>query len=396
MKLLCTADLHLGRQSATLMPAEGVDGSSVGAWARIVDLAVAGRADAVLIAGDVFDHDGTYYSSRQPFAQGLRQLRDAGVPVLAVAGNHDWKSLRAFVQAFPDSGLRLLGAGSAWEVVELPNGLSVVGWSFSNASQMRWAGPFPRADVGLVHGDLTQTSIYHPLALDELRVSAMPWVLGHIHLPQSPAPTIRYPGSPQALDFGPGEAGTHGVCWLERRDGQWSFGETVPTSTVLYDTSDVVVDGEELEATVCDHMSKLCGPGVESVQWRGTARFTTPTAPVARLGEPKPAPNERDAWWVTRQAWQPPIDWEEMSHRPGAPRHLADWRLQLVGERPETSELSRFVQAQAEALLSFHARSFDRCSDGEDVHKLDLSAAVQVARTALLAAIESRATEQSK
>src|SRR5690606_27261923 len=56
VKLLCAADLHMGRRPSRLPPTWS--GGAVGpatAWAALVERARAERVDAVLLAGDVVD-----------------------------------------------------------------------------------------------------------------------------------------------------------------------------------------------------------------------------------------------------------------------------------------------------------------------------------------------------
>src|SRR5271165_235862 len=89
MKLLCTADLHLGRHSACLAPVDA-DISALGAWGRICIRALQARADAVVIAGDLFDSFGSWYESRDRFLTHLKPLHHADIPVVAVCGNHDY------------------------------------------------------------------------------------------------------------------------------------------------------------------------------------------------------------------------------------------------------------------------------------------------------------------
>src|SRR5579862_8071207 len=100
-RILCTADLHLGRSSACLGEAGGVDTSAAGAWLRIARRAVDDRADAVSIAGDVFDGLGTYFESRKAFLAGLELLDRESIPVIAVAGNHDFEALPRFARQHP-------------------------------------------------------------------------------------------------------------------------------------------------------------------------------------------------------------------------------------------------------------------------------------------------------
>ena len=249
-RILVCADLHLGRASAWLEGPNGVDRSAVGAWGRLVDAALDGEAVAVAIAGDVFDGMAAYFETRDAFAKGVRRLKDAGIPVVAVAGNHDHEALPRFALHAPDCGLTLLGKGGRWEAASL-GGVTFVGWSFPREAWRERAFDRDRPAlgegyvVGLVHGDLAPVSAYHPISVADLEGGASAWVLGHVHLPRRVGSRALYPGSPQALDFGPGERGAHGFYWLVLRDGRIDISDLQPLSTVRFDETDLEVDVPE-------------------------------------------------------------------------------------------------------------------------------------------------------
>jgi hypothetical protein len=89
MKILCSGDLHLGRRSSRL-PA-GVDAgahSATAAWKALVELAIAERVDLVALSGDLVDRANRYFEAFGPLEAGVRRLTAAGIPTVAVAGNH--------------------------------------------------------------------------------------------------------------------------------------------------------------------------------------------------------------------------------------------------------------------------------------------------------------------
>ncbi|MEJ2186373.1 MAG: DNA repair exonuclease, partial [Gemmatimonadota bacterium] len=252
--------------------------SSADAWTSLVSRAVDEAVDLVLLAGDVVDRFNRSFEAYGPLQQGIRSLKAAGIPVVAVAGNHDYDSLPDVAAEVGEGHLAVLGRGGAWERWTLrgENGaarLHVDGWSFPD---QHWrddptAGYDPAAlgapggvpgsvpggvpgsapgDVpvlGLVHGDLDQPgSRYGPLATSRLRsFDVAAWVLGHIHTPmlreEPGSPAILYPGSVQALDAG--ERGPHGAWILELEGGRRPVFRPVALSGVRYDRIDVDVDG---------------------------------------------------------------------------------------------------------------------------------------------------------
>lgn len=273
LTLLVAGDLHLGRsssridRSSTGIGPDGVgrdlDATAAGAWPRLVDEAIRIEADLLCLTGDVADEENRYWQAIGPLADGIERLHAAGIPVVAVSGNHDHDVLPRLARQVSSRKLRLLGAGGRWERFTLERDgtplLHVDGWSFPRATVARSPVDDYRPDPGggapvlaMVHGDLdVPTSPYAPLRRGDLRARpVLGWLLGHIHAPlvEQPAsgPFIVYPGSPQALD--PGEPGMHGALRLELGPGG-AIRELrpVPLSTVRYDRLDVDVTGVEDE-----------------------------------------------------------------------------------------------------------------------------------------------------
>jgi len=233
VRLLCTGDIHLGR-NPTRIPADRAPDQRLfttrAIWERIVTLAIEERVDALLISGDLVDHDNRFFEALGPVEASVERLTAAGIPVFAVAGNHDYDVLPALADRYGEK-FRLVGRHQRWERVALTDEtgrprLFIDGWSF--------AAPYvrnpPLADyrpepadgvpvIGLLHTDLDQAaSAYAPSRLNDLRAAPVnAWLIGHVHAPAHHqavgAPAVLYPGSPQPLD--PGESDAHGVWFLD-------------------------------------------------------------------------------------------------------------------------------------------------------------------------------------
>ncbi len=255
MRVLCTGDLHIGRRS-TRLPASvaAATASCASAWSAIVDHAIDQGVDVVAISGDLVDQTNRFYESLGPLERGLRRLRDASIPVVAVAGNHDHDVLPELARVLPPGCLTLLGVGGTWErlTIKRPGGerLHVDGWSFPR--QHVTASPLvshvpresPDAPVlGLLHADLdAPASLYAPVSLAELRRAGGDlWLLGHVHAghvrDDGTGPCVLYPGSPHPMD--PGEPGAHGVWIVQLTRGQRPSVQHVPLACVRYDAIDV-------------------------------------------------------------------------------------------------------------------------------------------------------------
>ena len=227
MKILGAADIHLGRRPGRLpssltdrIPARAL--GPAGAWERLIDLAIEEEVHALLLAGDVVDGEQDFFEAHAQLHRGVARLAEAGVRVLAVAGNHDTKVLPYLaneVEAF-----ELIGRNGEWEAVTVTAGddqCTVWGWSFpqrivrnSPLLGAQFVGD-EGVNFGLLHCDLdSEGSPYAPTSsrsLDDLGLDA--WLLGHIHVPtalEAPHP-VGYLGSLTGLD-----AGEHGVrgAWL--------------------------------------------------------------------------------------------------------------------------------------------------------------------------------------
>lgn len=240
----------------------------------------------MLIAGDIFD--ASPFASRRAFLEGLEALD--GIPVYAVAGNHDFASLPRVARL--DPRLRLLGGQGRWTSDRVAEGLEVVGWSFPDEhvseSSLRHLPPRGAIRrVGVLHGDVGPASRYHPVSESDLASpGADAWVLGHVHGHRTLAGgKAAYPGSPQALD--PGETGRHGVLWLEDGPNGFAFSPLAPVSTILYDTVGVEVEAggdagiEELEDKLRELGSaeRAASGHLKSCQWRVRLTFREGEAP---------------------------------------------------------------------------------------------------------------------
>jgi DNA repair exonuclease SbcCD nuclease subunit len=282
VKVVCAADLHLGRRLVDLP--EGAaehKRAPVVAWQKLVRWTVENRADALLLAGDVFDREEDLYEAAAVFERGVRTLVDAGIPVIAVAGNHDTRALNACRLRMGMDRLILLGAQGVWESRLLSvrgRRLRVDGWSFPASHH---AGnpldlytlppPDPSVDwvIGVLHCECPKgsESLYAPVPLEAFR--ALPpraWVLGHVHVPKtlSNDPLVFYCGSLQGLD--PTEEGVRGACLLEGEE-QLRLSR-IPLAPVLWMRQEVEVDAS-WEEGVYERLRRACAQncpeGVEAL-----------------------------------------------------------------------------------------------------------------------------------
>src|SRR4051812_27126375 len=92
MKLVHVADIHLGRRR---LDGRLPDQDFADAFAFIAGKAIEEKADAFLIAGDLLDRAQVEPPHLRQAQQVLLKLKQAGVPVLAIEGNHDKSSIHS-------------------------------------------------------------------------------------------------------------------------------------------------------------------------------------------------------------------------------------------------------------------------------------------------------------
>ncbi|MGW0662604.1 metallophosphoesterase family protein [Streptodolium elevatio] len=214
MKLLHAADLHIDSPLKGLSrypgaPAEEFRGAVRRALENLVDLALHERVDAVLLAGDVYDGDWKDYRTGLFFGSQMQRLREAGIPVCMVAGNHDAQSRITKELRLPDNVHRFSTAQP--ETIEYDDiGLAVHGQGFAEQAVMdNLAAAYPKArdgylNIGLLHTALEGAdghATYAPCRVEDLIARGYDyWALGHIHARQvvrDGDPWIVFPGNLQ-------------------------------------------------------------------------------------------------------------------------------------------------------------------------------------------------------
>ena len=215
-----TADIHLDsplRSLALRAPelVELVGNATRLAFEQTIDLCLAERVDALVIAGDLYDGQQTSMKTALFLAAELQRLNEAGILVFIVRGNHDAMSRITRELTFPDNVKVFGGRGEAVEL-ERPRGeIPIVfhGVSFARPRAPQSLVPKFRArvkdafNIGLLHTSLagsTQHDDYAPCSVDELAATGFDyWCLGHIHKHgmYRQRPRIIMPGMPQGRDI---------------------------------------------------------------------------------------------------------------------------------------------------------------------------------------------------
>ena len=386
VRLLVTADIHIGRRPTKINIADASRWSGARMWEMIVDRAITETVDAVALSGDIVDQDNRFFEATGPLERGILLLASKGIHTFAVSGNHDYDVLHRLADSIGSEHFHLLGRGGQWEETSLEQGgkpvLHVQGWSFPGMHftttplatyELSISNDLPT--LGLLHADLgAPTSDYAPVTLDELRRTGVHfWILGHVHGPNlvetgGGAPVL-YPGSPQAMH--PRETGVHGP-WLLEIDAPHAIRATqLPMSKVQYESVQIDLEGvaavDEFEVRVNQQVRRSLddaaadNPELELLSIRLV--FTGATSLCGELEQL--SINLRDELRlsigsVTAQIesvtnkTQPDIDLSEWALRSDPPGQLARLLLQLQDR--EAGEL-------ADTLLPSAYQSILRCYD---------------------------------
>ena len=228
-----TADIHLDSPLRSLALrnaelAELVGDASRQAFVAIVDLCLAERVDALVIAGDLYDGDQTSMKTARFLGTQMARLHQAGIRVFKIRGNHDALSRISKQLVFPDT-VTIFG-GRAQSVMLTAGGLDVAfhGLSFANPKApesllSKYAPAHEGAvNIGIMHTSLAGSpghDVYAPCSVADLHAHGFDyWALGHIHVRtvHPGASTVVMPGMPQGRDIN--EAGEKSVTLVTLRD----------------------------------------------------------------------------------------------------------------------------------------------------------------------------------
>lgn len=225
------ADLHLDSPMQKLeqyegAPVDALRGATRRALENLVALAESLPADFVVFAGDIFDRDWKDYNTGLFFVQQMARLREAGIPVFAIVGNHDAASRMTRSLPYPEN-LRVLSTTSPETIrmEHLPVAIHGQGYDSPKVTQALVRSYPPRAEghfnIGLLHTSADGRPGYNPYApcsLDDmLRHGYDYWALGHIHDREilHENPFVIFPGNIQGRHVK--EGGAHG-CTVVRVD----------------------------------------------------------------------------------------------------------------------------------------------------------------------------------
>lgn len=92
MKVAAIGDAHLGRSYYSKVSESGVNLRELDfeeSFQRVVDAALLAEPELVIFLGDIFDHPRPSYRSFLVAQRAIRQIREHGVDLAVISGNHD-------------------------------------------------------------------------------------------------------------------------------------------------------------------------------------------------------------------------------------------------------------------------------------------------------------------
>lgn len=295
---LHAADIHLDSPLRGLDRYEGAPVQEIRLATRralenLVELAIDESVDFVVLSGDLYDGDWPDFDTGLSFVRQMSRLREAGIPVYGVLGNHDAASKITRRLPLPDNVYFF--PTSAAETQRLGDlDVAIHGQSFaSQCTTDDLAKNYPPPvsgcfNIGLLHTSLTGHEghdRYAPCSESCLKESGYDyWALGHIHqraMVSATRPTIAYPGNIQGRHIR--ETGPKGCLLVGVDDTHSVATEFRPLDVVRWEVANVSINGLENHADVLQRIEDELRHLVENAEGRlvATRVLLTGTTPLA-------------------------------------------------------------------------------------------------------------------
>ena len=287
MRFLHAADVHLDSpcSSRSETVRQKLRDASRLAFRRLVDLALAERVDAVLIAGDLFDDERLSFQTERFLLEQLHRLDSEEIPVVYATGNHDpgRAGLRSAELAWPGNvtiardrtpvRLAIEGAGRESGDRELRGMVTAAGHETAteraDLSTVFQAPEGRLAEVAVLHTQVVDSPAsaahqsYAPSQLDGLRGSGHDyWALGHVHKRSvlCEHPGIYYSGNLQGRTHG--ERGAKGCLLVEVKPGAPPDVEFKKLAPIQWEDVEI---RDPSQATTLDALIETIAEGWEGV-----------------------------------------------------------------------------------------------------------------------------------
>ena len=269
MRFIHAADIHLDSPLRGLERYEGAPVSQIrlatrAALDNLVRLAIAEHVDFVLIAGDVYDGDWKDYNTGLFFSARMSRLRECGIPVFLISGNHDAESQISKSITLPDN-VKKFSDKKAETIILEKFGVAIHGQSFGRrdvTENLCAAYPFGEKslfNIGMLHtcaDGRAGHEKYAPCRIDDMRSREYQyWALGHVHnreIISAGDPYILFPGNIQGRNVR--ETGAKGCSIVTVEHQKAVSVEALELDTLRWAVADVNATGTQ---TVSDIIEKV-------------------------------------------------------------------------------------------------------------------------------------------
>ena len=270
-KFLHTADIHLdsplrGLERYEGAPVDQIRGATRQALKNLVRLAIEEEVQFVLIVGDLYDGEWKDYNTALFLAAEMSKLKEAGIRVFIVAGNHDAASNISKSLSMPENVKRL--STKKPESVRLEDIHVVIhGQGFhQRAVTENLSSFYPEAiadyfNIGMLHTSVTGREgheNYAPCKVEDLLSKNYAyWALGHVHKREvlHEDPWIIFPGNIQGRHIG--EAGPKGCTIVTVENSKVTSVTQHDLDVVRWVNLQVDAQGAELPEEIVDKVRSL-------------------------------------------------------------------------------------------------------------------------------------------
>ena len=267
-KFIHAADIHLDSPLRGLSryegaPLERIRGATRQALENLAALAVDEQVAFVLIAGDLYDGDWKDYNTGLFFNAQMSRLREAGIRVYVVKGNHDAASQITRHLHSPDNVTFLSIKECQTELLEEQE-VAIHGRSYATrAVTEEISSSYPQAlpdvfNIGLLHTSVDgrkEHEPYAPCTVKGLLAKGYHyWALGHVHRREilHEDPWIVFPGNIQGRHAR--ETGPKGCTLVTVEDGQVLSVEHQDLDVLQWAQCEVDVSDVESGEEMIDHV----------------------------------------------------------------------------------------------------------------------------------------------
>lgn len=259
MKFIHTADLHLdsplrGLSSYADAPAERLRTATRDAFHNLVSRAIDEQVDFMVIAGDVYDGDWKDFNTGLFFIRQMGRLRQAGISVFLLYGNHDAESEMTRGLELPDN-VHVFSSRKAETFRIDDKKVALHGRSFKVAAtteNLLPSYPSPVSgwlNIGVLHTALegnAEHATYAPCSVAELQVKGYQyWALGHVHehwMLRGDV-TIAYPGNLQGRHIR--EQGARGALLVTAEDAEITDVERIEVEVLRWQALNIDISATE-------------------------------------------------------------------------------------------------------------------------------------------------------